>query len=156
VTPLVAAVAGGSDLETLAADLATLANAIAAAGISPEGLVLVASWKQALKLRLLAGSRFDNVIIGTSALADRTVLGIAPGGVGFGYNGTPQVETSREAVIHYESTTPLAIGTVGTPPTIAAPTRSAWQTDTLILRVRARCAWNKIPGAVQIVTNTNW
>ena len=140
----------------MAADLATLANAIAAAGINPEGLVLVASWKQALKLRLLAGSRFDNVIIGTSALADRTIVGVAPGGVGFGYNGTPEVTTSHEAAIHYESTTPLAIGTAGTPPTVAAPTRSAWQTDTLVLRVRARCAWNKIPGAIQQIANVNW
>jgi hypothetical protein len=156
VTPLTAAVAGGSDLETLAADIASLANAIAAAGINPEGLVLVASWKQATKLRLLSGPNFDNVIIGTSALADRTVVGVAPGGVGFGYNGTPQVETSREAVIHYESSSPLPIGTAGTPPTIAAPTRSAWQTDTLIVRVRARCAWAKIPGAIQSIVNTNW
>jgi hypothetical protein len=156
VASLTAAVAGGSDLETLAADLASLVNAIAAANINPEGLVLVASWKQALKLRLLAGSRFDTVIIGTSALADRTVVGVAPGGVGFGYNGTPEVTTSREATIHYESATPLAIGTAGTPPTIAAPTRSAFQTDTLILKVRARCAWAKIPGSVQVVTNTNW
>jgi hypothetical protein len=156
VTPLTAAIAGGSDLETLAADLATLANAIAAAGINPEGLVLVASWKQATKLHLLAGPRFNNVIIGTSALADRTIVGVAPGGVGFGYNGTPEVTTSREAAIHYESMTPLAIGTAGTPPTVAAPTRSAFQTDTLVLRVRARCAWNKIPGSIQTVTNVNW
>jgi hypothetical protein len=156
VVGLTAATAGGSDLETIAADLASLANAIAAAGINPEGLVLVASWKQATKLRLLAGARFDNVIIGTSALADRTVVGVAPGGVGFGYNGAPEVTTSREAAIHYESATPLAIGTAGTPPTVAAPTRSAWQTDTMVLRVRARCAWNKIPGAVQVVTSVNW
>jgi hypothetical protein len=156
VTPLTAAVAGGSDLETLAADIASLTNAIAAAGINPEGLVLVASWKQATKLRLLSGPNFDNVIIGTSALADRTVVGVAPGGVGFGYNGTPEVATSREATIHYESATPLAIGTAGTPPTVAAPTRSAWQTDTLVVRVRARCAWNKIPGAIQSIVNTNW
>jgi hypothetical protein len=156
VTPLTAATAGGSDLQTLAADIASLTNAIAAAGIDPSGLVLVASWKQATKLQLLSGPNFEHTIIGTSALSDRTVVGVAPGGVGFGYTGTPEVAVSREAAIHYESATPLAIGTAGTPPTVAAPTRSAWQTDTLIVRVRARCAWNKIPGSVQVVNSVNW
>jgi hypothetical protein len=155
VAPLTAAVAGGSDLETLVADIATLANAIAAANINPEGMVIVAAWKQATKLHLLSGPQFGNVIIGTSALADRTIVGVAPAGVGFGYNGTPEVAISREAAIHYE-TVPLAIGTAGTPNVVAAPTRSAYQTDTLVLRVRARCAWDQIPGAIALITNVNW
>jgi hypothetical protein len=156
VTPLTAATAGGSDLETLAADLASLANAIAAANINPVGMVLIASWKQATKLSLLSGQRFENLIVGTSALADRTVVAVAPGAVGFGYLGTPEISVSKEATVHFEDTTPLAIGTPGSPNTIAAPTRSAFQSDMFVVKVRARCAWDNLPGSVQVVNLVNW
>lgn len=156
VTPLTAATAGGSDLETLASDIATLVNAIVAANLSPEGMVIVASWKQATKLRLLSGPNFKHAIIGTSALADRTIVGIAPAGVGVGYVGTPEIGVSKEAAVHFEDVSPQPISTPGTPNTVAAPVRSAWQSDVLIVRVRAKCAWDNLPGAVQIISGTNW
>ena len=62
-----------------------------------------------------------------------------------------------EAVVHFEDTTPLAISTPGSPNTIAAPSRSAWQQDMIIIRVRAKATWAVIaPGGVQCVTNTKW
>ena len=102
-----------------------------------------------MALRLLVGSQFSNQVIGTTALADGTVVAFAPGAVAAAFDGAPQVEASKEAVVHFESTTPLEIASTGT---IAAPTRSAFQQDMLIIRVRAKATWAVVaPGGVQMI-----
>jgi HK97 family phage prohead protease len=53
----------------------------------------------------------------------------------------PRFEVSDQATLHMEDTTPLAIGTVGSPATVAAPTRSLWQTDSLGLRMIMPVNW---------------
>jgi HK97 family phage major capsid protein len=53
----------------------------------------------------------------------------------------PRFEVSDQAVLHMEDTTPLAIGTPGSPPTVAAPARSLWQTDTIGLRMIMPMNW---------------
>ena len=50
---------------------------------------------------------------------------------------------STGGTLHMEDTTPLPIGTVGTPNVIAAPTRSLWQTDTLGLRLTTEMSWTR-------------
>ena len=45
------------------------------------------------------------------------------------------------ATLHMEDTTPLAIGTVGSPNTVAAPVRSLWQTDTVGIRMIQPMNW---------------
>ena len=154
MTPLTAA-ATGTIAEMIAADIAALATAIADADISADDMVVVAAPAQAATLRVLAPS-FANLIIGTTALAAGTVVGIAPAGVAVGYSGAPEIETSKQGLIHSEDTTPLAIGTAGSPPTVAAPTRSAFQSDLIVIRVRARCAWAALPGAVQFIETVGW
>lgn len=54
---------------------------------------------------------------------------------------TPNFSVSDQAVLHMEDTTPLAIGTAGTPPTVAAPVRSLWQTDTMAIRMIMDVNW---------------
>ena len=41
----------------------------------------------------LVNNQFDNLIIGTDAVPDGTVIGIAPAGVAVGYSGVPEIET---------------------------------------------------------------
>jgi HK97 family phage major capsid protein/HK97 family phage prohead protease len=53
----------------------------------------------------------------------------------------PRFEISDQATLHMEDTTPLAIGTAGTPPTVAAPVRSLWQTDSMALRLILPINW---------------
>jgi HK97 family phage prohead protease len=53
----------------------------------------------------------------------------------------PRFELSDQATLHFEDTTPLQIGTPGTPPTVAAPAQSLWQTDSLALRLVMRLNW---------------
>jgi hypothetical protein len=155
VTPLAAA-STGSDTEKMATDIAALAAAIADADIAADDMVIVANTAQAAKLRLLSSPNFTNTIIGTNAIADGTLIAIAPAGVAVGYSGSPEIEASRDALIHFEDGTALPIGSVGSPNTVAAPTRSAFQTNAIVLKVRARCAWAALPGAVQVIAPVGW
>lgn len=53
----------------------------------------------------------------------------------------PRFDVSDQATIHMEDTTPLAIGSVGAPAVVAAPTRSLWQTDSLGIRMVLPMNW---------------
>ena len=84
------------------------------------------------------------------------VIGLVPGGLAVGYAGNVEIEVTTGATVHFEDTTPLAIGTPGTPPTVAAPTHSAFQEDLLIVKARGRCAWTVQPGAVAVINGAAW
>ena len=157
VSALTATTPGASDLEAAATDVAALAAEIASAGIDPTDMVLVAAWPQAVKLKLLSGPNFNNAILGTNALADGTIVGIAPAGIAVGDPGTPpEVEVSKEAAVHFEDTSPQPISIAGSPNVVSAPVRSAFQQNLLVVRVRARCAWASLPGSVQFMTGVGW
>src|SRR4029077_7935828 len=53
----------------------------------------------------------------------------------------PRFDVSDQATLHFEDTTPLQIGTAGAPPTVAAPVRSLFQTDSLALRMILPMNW---------------
>lgn len=53
----------------------------------------------------------------------------------------PRFDVSDQATLHFEDTTPLQIGTAGSPNTVAAPTRSMFQTDSLALRMILPMNW---------------
>jgi hypothetical protein len=66
-------------------------------------------------------------------------------------------EMSDQATLHMEDTTPLAIGTPGTPPTVAAPARSMFQTDSIALRMILPLNWiMRRAGLVGWVTGVTW
>jgi hypothetical protein len=74
-----------------------------------------------------------------------------------GFSPTPRIDSSVEAVLHYEDTNPAQISTVGTPNVVAAPVRSAFQTDHIVLRVLLDCAWRmREPGRVAFVNGVTW
>ena len=54
---------------------------------------------------------------------------------------SPMFSVSDQAVLHMEDTTPLAIGTSATVNTVAAPTRSLWQTDCIGIRMLMDVNW---------------
>jgi HK97 family phage prohead protease/HK97 family phage major capsid protein len=69
----------------------------------------------------------------------------------------PRFEVSDQAVLHMEDTTPLAIGSAGTPNVVAAPTRSLWQTDTIGIRMILPLNWvMRRTGSVQVVNTVSW
>jgi len=66
-------------------------------------------------------------------------------------------EVSDQATLHMEDTTPLAIGTPGSPPTVAAPVRSMFQTDSIALRMIMPMNWAmRRTGLVAWVTGVTW
>src|SRR6266699_6345189 len=54
---------------------------------------------------------------------------------------TPNFSISDQAILHMEDTSPVQIGTVATPPTVAAPARSLWQTDSIAIRMIMDINW---------------
>lgn len=154
VTPLTATAGGG--LAALTGDLKLLAGAIADAG-GGANIWLFANPRQAVALRATVAPGFDVPVIGTTALASGTIVAVEVGGIASAFTGAPDITASSESLLHFEDSTPLAIGTVGSPNTVAAPTRSLWQTDCTALRLILRCAWSVTsPGAVQVVNSVTW
>jgi HK97 family phage prohead protease len=68
----------------------------------------------------------------------------------------PRFEVSDQATLHMEDTTPLAIGTPGTPPTVAAPVRSMFQTDSLALRMILPMNWIMRRPVISWVAAVTW
>jgi len=70
---------------------------------------------------------------------------------------SPVFAVSDTATLHMEDTTPLAIGTVGSPNTVAAPTRSLFQTDTLAIRMTMDANWAmRRTGVIAWVAAVTW
>jgi HK97 family phage prohead protease/HK97 family phage major capsid protein len=70
---------------------------------------------------------------------------------------SPRFEISDQATLHMEDTTPLAIGTAGTPATVAAPVRSLFQTDSMALRLILPMNWVlRRTGVVSWVAGVTW
>ena len=72
--------------------------------------------------------------------------------------GTPEFQLSRNASLHMENTTPLALGT-GTQGAgvLAVPLQSMFQQDAVALRSTLRASWAKRrTGATAIVSAVTW
>jgi hypothetical protein len=152
VTPLTPSNVGG--VISMADDLGSIAAAIAAAGIATDDVIYVANPKSATAVRVMASPKFTNTVLSSASIPTGTVIGIAPAGLYIGYTGQLELQASIETTVHFEDTAPQPI--VGGTGTLAVPTRSAFQQDLIILRLRARCAWQVYPGAIQAITGAVW
>jgi hypothetical protein len=133
-------------------DLADLIGAIGDAGIDPTDAVFVVGPREAALIRQRSGD-LDNDVLMTLGLPKGTVLCVAPAGIASGYQGPPEIETSK-ATLHREGTTPAEI--VSTPGIVAEPSTSFFQSYLIAIKVRAEAAWCAAPGAVQFVQSVNW
>lgn len=95
-------------------------------------MVIIGTPALATKVPVFAGPHYDDKVFSSAYLPSGTLIGIVPQGLASGYRGQIDLETSLAAVVHYEDTTPLPIGTPGSPPTIAAPTSSAFQSYAIV------------------------
>jgi hypothetical protein len=149
--------ATGGGIAAAAADLAAIADQIAQAGVDSSDMVIICAPTLAMKLKVLMGPKFDNTVLASPFLsAANQIIGVVPGGLSVGYSGTAAVEVGDGAAAHFEDATPLPIGSPGVPPTVAAPTRSAWAENLLILRVRGRAAWVVEPQCVAYINGATW
>jgi len=96
-------------------------------------------------------------ILKTASCTADTMYLIDAADFGTASDAAPRFDISDQAVLHMEDTTPLAIGTAGSPATVAAPTRSLYQTDTFGIRMIWMLNWAMLrTGSVQYVTNLSW
>jgi hypothetical protein len=137
---------------SMAKDLSALIAAIAAAGIDTASVVFICAPPQAMSLSLTAGPHFSHRIIEAASLANGTVVAIATSALIVAGEGTPVIDTSKQATLHF-SDPASQIATTGT---IATPTVSTFQSDLLALRCIARLTWATAPGAVSELTGATW
>jgi HK97 family phage prohead protease len=72
-------------------------------------------------------------------------------------SGAPEFEVSEVATLHMEDTAPANIGVAGTPPVVAAPVQSMFQTAQIAIRMLANVTWAmRRPQMVQFMTSVNW
>jgi hypothetical protein len=90
------------------------------------------------------------VPLGTAVVVDAADF-VAVGG------DAPRFEISDQATLHFDDTAPADIGTAGTPPVVAAPVKSMWQTDSIALRLILPTNWTiRRPGVVAWVAGVTW
>jgi hypothetical protein len=153
LTTLGATAGGGTT--AMNADIAKLFTSISAVG-NADDIVLVASPSQAAAIRLQPRSG-ELRVFSTRALAAGTIVATDTAGFISAFGALPRVEASGEAVAHFDDATALPFSTVAGPPnTVAAPLRSAFQTDAVIVRCILSASWTVRPGAVQMITSTTW
>jgi hypothetical protein len=93
------------------------------------------------------------VVLPSNAIPDKTVIGIVPSAV-VSVIGAPEITASIETTVHMASP---ASDIVSSPGTVAAPSRSVFQTDSLVLKFRMDAAWvRRATAGVQFVSATNW
>jgi HK97 family phage prohead protease/HK97 family phage major capsid protein len=69
----------------------------------------------------------------------------------------PRFEISDQATLHMEDTAPLQLASAGTPPVVAAPAQSMFQTDSLALRLILPLNWTvRRAGVVAWVSGVTW
>ncbi len=145
--------AGGGDTAQLG-DLEQLAAAI---GDNVDDMVIIAHPRQALSLRIRSRGQLDFPVYATRGVAAGVVIALDPKAVAVGFGADPRFETSEEAVIHGDDTTPLAISTAGAPNTVAAPSTSLWQVDCTALKARLPMAFAmRSAGAVAWISGATW
>lgn len=152
-TAVTAATGGGE--AAMVKDLAALAAAVAPIGgldimfvASPAEAVKISLWRPQLAFPVLA----------SAALPAGTALAVAARAIASSIDAEPEFRTSTEAVLHMD-TSALDLSTAGTPPVVAAPARSMYQTDCVAIEVAFGLSWvlrTPASGAVAVTSAVTW
>jgi len=79
----------------------------------------------------------------------RTVIMIETSSLVVGFDPTPEFFVSKAGALHFEDATPSTA-------TLASPTRSMFQTDSLALKMIVRASWAMRAPHAAWLTNVNW
>lgn len=146
-------VAGGGTA-AMEGDLKNLFAALAGNGAGKTA-VIVAALPQAVTLKASVGPKFDYDIIESTALAAGTVVALEVASLVSGFSPIPEFRTSKTASYHAEDTAPTDI--TGGSPSPAVPTRSAFQTDSILLRMDVMAAFGmRATGHVAWLSGATW
>ena len=153
VAPLTATAGGGND--AMLGDLDKIGGAIAP---YTTNIIYVAHPSQAgyVKRRLGWAVGADTTVLPSPGVALGTIIGLDPQALATGYGPDPEIRSTNNGVIH-ESDTPVAIGSPGSPPVIAAPSRDLYQTDCVATLMILRAAWTwRAENCVAWISGTTW
>jgi HK97 family phage major capsid protein len=104
-----------------------------------------------------AGSKFGASFIVSNTVPAARIIGIDAEDFASATGDVPKFAVSTDATLHEEDTTPLALGTVGSPNTVAAPMRSLFQTDAVAVRMTLYVAWAmRRQAMVQTISPVIW
>jgi hypothetical protein len=143
-----------ADPGAMTGDLKQLFAALAAVGAGKTA-VIVAAMPQAVTLKTTVGPKFDYDIIASTSLPAGTVAVVEVASLVSGFSSVPEFRTSKTAIYHSEDTSPTDI-TSGTP-SPAVPVRSAYQTDSILLRMDVMAAWGlRAAGHAQWIQGALW
>jgi hypothetical protein len=146
-------VAAMTSTTSMAGDLAALTGAVAAIG---GPVLVIASPARAMLINLALPRAPPFPVLGSSAIAANDLIAIAAHGVASAVDATPSVEISHVTAMHMDDV-PLPLASVGTPNTMAAPSRSLFQSDSVGLKVRFNADWaRRSPQAVAWLTVSGW
>lgn len=115
------------------------------------------SVKDYIKAKTMA-PMFPFAIYPSGGIAAGTVLCIAlPGLAVAGSNDPIRIESSIEAAVHFEDTSPAAFSTVATPNQVAAPIYSAFNMDLVVVRLLCPITWStRSATAASVVSSITW
>jgi Phage capsid family len=150
------AATGGGDAAMLQ-DLGALAAAVAAVG--GLNIAFVASPGEAVAIALRAGADFNArfAVFASGGLAAGMVMAVALPALASAIDPAVRFDVAREAAAHMEDTSPLQLGTSGSPNVVAAPTRSLWQSDCIGMRLRLEASWGlRASGSVSWLQSATW
>jgi hypothetical protein len=153
ITPTTAT-AGAAGMMAALSDMRALIDAIVASG-GGQDIRFFASPGRAVALKAYCP---DVLAYPSAAIPAGELIAIDVAGFASGFSSAVEIRASTEVTLHMEDTTPLPISTPGTPNTVAAPVRSAFQSDVIALRMILRAAWcMRQPGAVAYIsTGLSW
>jgi HK97 family phage major capsid protein/HK97 family phage prohead protease len=170
VTP-VAASAASTTVQKVIDDLNSLIKPMEAVGGGGK-IVLLVNPAQARSLTMVTTTTGDFVFDGLAQAAGKfgisrivssrtvpvgQVIAVDAEWFATATGDTPRFAVSNEATLHEEDTTPLALGTTGTPNVVAAPMRSLFQTDSIAIRLSLYITWVMTRASmVQTITAVGW
>jgi HK97 family phage prohead protease/HK97 family phage major capsid protein len=170
VTPITATAITGGALTALTTDLTNLVSALLTANAG-RTIVLIMNPVDALRATMITNSNgafvFDSLealrakfnlraVLTSTTVTAKTLIALDAADFATATGDAPQFDVSSQATLHME-TAPSAIGTVGAPNVVAAPTRSLWQTDTIGVRMLLDVTWAmRRSGMVQTIANVTW
>ena len=96
-------------------------------------------------------------VLSSGGLASGTLVALALPALVAAADSQPRIDVNRDALVHMEDAAPLAIGTAGSPNTVAAPSRSSFQTDSVSIRFIMQLSWGlRAAGSVAFTTGVTW
>jgi hypothetical protein len=137
----------------MAADLGALAAAIAASNIDVGDLVFVCAPREAVTIKAAASVKFDNVVLPSLGMSDKSIAAFAPAAILSGFGDLPEIETSTAATMNFAVPAGELVNAAGT---VSAPVYDIFQQGMIGIRVRGYATWACVPGGAAVITATNW